>query len=107
MEFTIEGFDELNRKLEELGKTAEELDGEQSISFEELFPETFMSANTGFETITQMIEDSGYKVESTEDFKQIPDNEWDAFVSNHTHFQDWKEMLNQAASEWAIGKLDL
>lgn len=107
MEISFEGFDDLERKIRELAKGAEDLEGEHSVSFEELFPEVFMRANTDFESIDQMIESSGFKIETTEEFEAIPDDEWDTFIGEHTRFADWDEMMGSAVEDWAVGKLDL
>jgi hypothetical protein len=105
MEFSIEGLDDLERNIEEIRKGLEELDGEHSIPFEELFPPSFMNEFTEFDNIDQMINKSGYQVQSSEDFENIPDDQWSDFVSGNTQFHNWNEMLNEAVSQWAAKKL--
>ena len=39
------------------------------------------------------------KVESEEDFKNIPDKEWDDYVREKTSFQSWNEMLFKAGED--------
>jgi len=37
-----------------------------------------------------MFQVSGFKIESVEDFKAIPESEWDAFVKKHTTYGGWQ-----------------
>lgn len=43
-----------------------------------------------------MIQANGFKVESEDDFKAIPDAEWDVFIHDNTSFGSWREMLEAA-----------
>ena len=105
MEASIEGLDETISMLEGLQDQIEDLEGEHQVPFDELFSPEFMSTNTNFETIDQMIVESGFKVETSEDFENIPDEIWDEFVSKWTRFENWSEMLIEAATTWASNSL--
>jgi len=59
-----------------------------------------MTKYTQFKIIDDMVEKSPFKVESEEDFKNIPDKEWDKFVKERTSFQNWDEMLAKAGEEY-------
>jgi len=50
MGYKIKGFDELEKQLKDLGKRAEELDGEK-VSFDELFTTSFMKQYTNFQPL--------------------------------------------------------
>ena len=52
-----------------------------------------------------MIKSSGYQANHQEDFKNIPDTEWDNYVSKRTRFRNWKEMMSLAAKEYDKKKL--
>jgi hypothetical protein len=65
-----------------------------------MFPDEFMLLNTEFQSIADMIEVSGFRVETADDFKAIPDDEWDAFVRSRTRFTSWEEMRAAAGNEW-------
>lgn len=105
--FEMKGFDELKKKLKDLNDRAQGLHGEHSIPLKELFPPEFLSQHTQFESIEDMFKKSGFKVASADDFKNIPDAEWDAFIQNHTQFPSWKAMLKKASEEWTVRKLGL
>lgn len=98
-------FDDALRKLSDLQRRAEALDGTHSVSFPELFNDEFMLRNTDFASIDAMFEASGFNVESAADFEAIPDEAWDQFVRGRTRFTDWAEMRKAAGREWMSRKL--
>ena len=95
------------RKLRDLQRKAELLDGEHSVPMTELFPDEFILRNSEFTSIDELFEASGFNVETEEDFASIPDDEWDMFISERTRFSSWDEMKNAAAVEWAKRRLEL
>ena len=105
--FKMEGFDEMKKKLNTLQNNAKDLQGTHKIKFSELFPNQFMKEFTKFDSIEQMFEMSGYKVESAEDFKKIPDDKWNKFINSNTNFKNWQEMQLKASGEWAAKRLGL
>ncbi len=100
---SIDGFDELQRIINRLQTNIENLQGE--VSFRELFPPGFMARNTNFTSFDDLLAESGFKVETREDFANIPDGEWDAFIASTTRFANWEEMLQKAFEEYAQRKL--
>ena len=107
MTFKITGLDEFQKKLSDLGQKAESLNGEHQVPFTELFNTSFMQHYTNFESFEALTEAGGFKVESEDDFKAIPDQEWDEHISKTTRFSDWQEMMNKAGEEWTRKKLGL
>lgn len=100
-------FEDALRKLKGLQQRAEQLDGQHSVPLSEIFPDEFMLRNTEFVSIAELFEASGFKVETEEDFKSIPEAEWDKFIKERTRFASWDEMKNAAAVEWAKRRLEL
>jgi len=98
-------FDDALRKLSDLQRRAEALDGNHSVSFTDLFSDEFMLRNTDFATIHAMFEAGGYNVESSADFEAIPDDAWDQFVRSRTRFSDWKDMQTAAGKQWMSRQL--
>lgn len=107
VEFELEGFDEAMDELDELGRKAQELEGEQEVPIEELLTSSFMRRRTNFSSFEEMLEASQWDVETQEDFEAIPDDEWDRFVAEHSRFPNWEEMLGAAAQAWAARQLGL
>ncbi len=100
-------FEDALNKLRDLQRKAEQLDGEHSVAFSELFSDEFMLRNTEFSSVDSMFEESGFRVESSEDFAAIPEEEWAVFIRERTRFASWDEMKNAAAQEWAMRRLEL
>ena len=100
-------FDDVLRKLHELQRRAQRIDGQHQISFDELFPDEFMLRNTEFPSVDEFISASGFTVESADDFAAIPDDPWDDYVRQRTRFASWAEMQQAAAEEWITRQLKL
>jgi hypothetical protein len=98
-------LDDFLRDLNRLQQRLQRLEGSHSIPFSEMFPDEFMLLNTEFQSIVDMIEMSGFRVETADDFKAIPDDEWDAFVRSRTRFTSWEEMRATAGNEWMSRQL--
>jgi hypothetical protein len=93
--------------FEDLIRKIEDLDGSHQIPFSDLFTDEFMLLNTEYCSISDMIEASGFSVQSSEDFAKIPDGEWDRHVCQHSRFPSWEEMKGSAVKLWVSGKLGL
>ena len=93
--------------LEDLIRKIEDLDGSHKIPFSDLFTDEFMLFNTDFGSISEMIAASGFSVQTSEDFAQIPDAEWNNHVCQYSRFASWDEMKGMAAKLWVARKLGL
>lgn len=105
MSFELKGFDELQNKLQELADKAEKLSCEHEVSFAELFVEEFMVKHTNFSSFNELLDASPFEVNSAEDFKAIPDDEFDQYISQVTNFDSWESMLEEASCEYATRQL--
>lgn len=56
----------------------------------------FFTKYTRFENLNEFMNASGFKVETLEDFKAIPDVDFDNFVVDTTPFSSWRDMQIQA-----------
>lgn len=86
--------------LRRLTRNLESIASKKTVSFAELFTSAFMGRHTQFASFEDLIEASGFKVESTEDFLAIPDEDWDRFIAANTSFRSWKEMQQAAGAAW-------
>lgn len=102
MKIEIKGLDEVQRKLQDLRRRAENLSG--NVPMRELLTPDFLRSHSRFNSIEEMFEASGFKVETQDDFKNIPDEPWDEFIAKETTFPNWKEMLIAAGGEYAKRK---
>ena len=105
-EMNIRGLDEVQRKLEELARRAQELEGKK-IPMRELFSGTFMGKYTTFPTFDAFFVASGFDAKTEEDFWKIPADQWDAAVKKGTRFQTWGEMKAAATDDYVKRHLGL
>lgn len=103
--FKITGLDKLEKQLKQMEKGAKELSKTSHVSFEELFPVSFMRKYTSFSSMDELLDAGGFKVESQEDFEAIPDIEFDKHIRENTRFKSWEDMLGEATSQYAAKKL--
>lgn len=104
--FEISGLNEFQNDLKKIQNNVEKMSGKHEVKFIDLFDNNFMQRNTSFKSIEELFEKSGFKVETNEDFKKIPDDKWDKFIQDNTNFNDWKEMSDKAVEEYTKKKLD-
>ncbi|MFA6008500.1 MAG: hypothetical protein WC799_00850 [Desulfobacteraceae bacterium] len=98
-------LDELNKKVDKMMKTLEEIEG--NVSIEDLLNPEFMRKTTKFTSHNEMFSISGFKVENIQDIKDIPKDKWDEFISSNSSFESWDAMLEQSIDEWGARKLGL
>lgn len=104
---TIDGLDELGKKLPEMIKGLDELSEKKSVSIGELFTADFMKKHTKFSSLGELMEAGGFHIESAEDFKSILGPEFDAHITASSPFASWKEILQAAGNEYAARKIGL
>lgn len=103
--FKITGLDKLEKQLKQMEKGAKELSKTKHVSFDNLFPASFMRKYTSYSSMDELLDAGGFKVESQEDFESIPDVEFDKHISANTRFRCWEDMLDEATSQYAAKKL--
>lgn len=89
-------------KLKELQRKSKELSGQRKIPLTELLPDNFMREYTDFQTLEAMFDATRIKHS-----EEIGNEEFSKFVSIHTRFSNWDEMLKAATIEYARNKLGL
>lgn len=93
---------DLSKGLKQLSDNAKKLSNKQSVSFDELFPNSFMQRYTKFSSIDE------FELESRFDFndvESIPDDELDVFVSENSSFSNWSDMLGKATEQYVARQL--
>lgn len=107
MNLKITGLDELQKKLNKMADGARELDGEHQVAIPDLLTEAFIGEHTNLKDAQELFDKSGFKIDSPEDFKVIPDDEWDKYIASVSDFDNWQEMLQSAIAEFAKRKMGL
>jgi len=59
----------------------------------------FIRECSDFSSLQELIDLSPFKTDTTEDFFAIPDRDWDVFINENTHYENWLEMQKAAAVE--------
>lgn len=93
-----------SNQIKQLQRNLEEASNTKQLSFSELFNPEFLSECSSFTSIEDLFEKSGFHVESAEDFKAIPDDEWESFIVNNTSYESWGDMQSDAATK-AMSKI--
>jgi hypothetical protein len=85
--------------IKKQGEKLEELKGKE-VSYSELFNSDFMKQYTNFSSFGELLEAGNFIVKTREDFRAIPDDEFDEHIAKTTKFKDWSEMKQQASYEY-------
>lgn len=101
----IGDFSELESNLEKLAERAERLEGEHDLPLEVLFTPEFLDAHSDFTDVEDFFDNSSWDPETTEELEEIPDEELDEYVYEHTSFNNLNSMLNEAGEQWALRQL--
>lgn len=110
VKFEMKGLDQLQRRLKDLERRARELDGQHQIPLADLFPPPFLRAHSRFSSLEDLeakAHEQGFSLGSQEDWNNLPAEQWDAFIAEHTRFTTWKDMLGKGAAEWTSRQLGL
>lgn len=91
--------------LHKLQRRAKELDGTHQVPVSQLLSPKFMREHTPFSDFEAMLTASPFSVNSAEEFRAIPDADWDAYVCHNTRFSSWQAMLSAAGAEWMRSRL--
>jgi hypothetical protein len=104
-EFKMEGFDELEKRLDELHDQADQIRGTQEVPLDELLNPGFLAKYSRFLSYDEMFEESGIRLKSQDDFANLPDGELDKVIQQNTTFATWQDMVSAAAVEWFQKKI--
>lgn len=91
--------------LDSLIKNTDELDGQHQVKLVDLMHPDFVSSHSAFPDLSTLFAASGFKIDSTDDFAAIPDDEWNAFIKANTDFDSWLEMQRTAGTEYMKSRL--
>lgn len=96
---------DFRKRLDDLAQKSRELAGQHQIPLSELMPGDFIGASSSFVSLEELFAASPFEIHSLDDFKAIPDEDWDRFISTNTSFATWAEMQQAAIREWTRQKL--
>ena len=96
--------DATQRKIDALVKKVET--EEIQVPIHELLTPEFLQSYSSFRNVNDMFANSGFFIETAEDFARIPQKDWDAFIRAKTSFSSWKELSQAAGLHWAKNKVN-
>lgn len=94
----LNGFDDLQKRLSSIQKNAESLAGKRNVSFDVLFPNSFMAAHTKSPNIQSFLAD--LKVTDQQSFNDLPQKDLEQKVISETDFESWQDMMNTAGKKY-------
>ena len=103
----VDGLENMHKKLKQMEKNANALSKKKEVSFSELFTIAFMKEHSKFTTFDELLDASPFRVENSEDFAAIPDDEFDEYVASVTDFDNWGEMRETATHDYISSQLGL
>jgi hypothetical protein len=101
MSVKIKGLDGLQR----ISDKAKGLDGKHNVPIPELLTRSFLAKHSKFNNAQELFDESGFTINSAEDFKTIPEADWDKYISSVSDFNSWQEMLQSATAEYVKIKM--
>jgi hypothetical protein len=105
MKITVKSSGTLEKKLNELKNNAAALQGQQQVALKDLLTPAFVAGCSSYASLDDLFAASPFTINTLDDFKAIPDVEWNSFISTHTSFASWEEMQHGAMKEYIRGKL--
>lgn len=89
--------------LKKLKENMEALSGNHQVPLSEVLNADFVSSHSRFADFDALLAEIG--VTTAEQFKALPDEEFDVFVAANTDFESWLDMQKQGAAAYAKAKL--
>ena len=96
-------FDDISKKLDQMSKSAEELNGTHSVTFDKIFTNEFMSKHSKISNIDDFLE--GTNIHNQEELEAFPEEDMDKYVIENTDFSTWEEMLVTGQEAYTLKKL--
>lgn len=91
--------------LDKLAKNLKDLGNKKSLTLDELMNEAFVSNHSKYKSFDELLSSSPFTVETAEDFKAIPDEQWDRFIDENTDFDTWESMQRAAFKHYVKGEV--
>ncbi|KYZ08715.1 MULTISPECIES: hypothetical protein [Vibrio harveyi group] len=84
--------------FEKLAENTRNLQRKKSVKLADLMDSEFLAGCSDFKDLEHMFDESGFIINSKEDFEAIPDEEWEVFITNNTSFESWEDMQKAASA---------
>lgn len=91
--------------LKKLSENLEELGNKKSVTLDEVMNDSFVSNHTKYKNFDELLKSSPFTIETAEDFKAIPNDEWDSYIGKNTDFDTWESMQRTAFKYYVKGEV--
>lgn len=96
MSIELRGFKEFGRKLDDLSKKAEALNGEHQVPIND----EFVQKHSNFSSMSELLEIGGFS-----SIEEADDEKFDQFISDNTDFDSWNDFLDNFAADYVRNQL--
>lgn len=103
----ITGFDEIQDSIKDSLQALEKFSDPVEVNMAEILTPEFLQATSSVSSFDELLDKSGFKVETQEDFVAIPDEEFDQYIRSISSFNSWSDMLDCASEKYMIEQLGL
>lgn len=90
MSIELRGFEEFERKLDDISKKAEALHGQHQVQISD----KFVQQHSNFSSISELLKVGGFS-----SIEEADDEKFDQFISDNTDFDSWNDFLNGLAAD--------
>lgn len=101
----ITGLEEFQRKLEQMRRNAEQLDGQHQVALTDLFPPAFMRRHTSVADFEAFCREGEIDASTPQAFADMSPTRMDEAVQRLTGFGSWEDMKRAGAADWARRRL--
>ncbi|GAA2866501.1 hypothetical protein [Lactobacillus intestinalis] len=96
----FQGLKDFQKRLEDISKNAQELNGEHTVSATELFPTQFMKTHTAVNSLEEFLKPLGISGKSDADINKVSQQDLDSLVKAKSDFSSWEEMKSAAVHKY-------
>jgi hypothetical protein len=105
MNTEVNKLDSLRADLKKLADDVGKRDDQRQFIIPNYLTKSFLEKHTRVADAQELLDKSGFKIDSVASFKAIPDGQWDQYISSVSDFASWEEMLSAARGEDAKHKM--
>jgi hypothetical protein len=100
MNLKVKGIDKVSKRLGNIKKNVNKIPKEQNVKLELLLNDSFLNMNSSFSSLQELEKEfrKVYTKEASEEL--LSGSEGTEFISRHTNFETWEDLVNQARIEY-------
>ncbi|MEY8381943.1 hypothetical protein AALG83_02075 [Christensenellaceae bacterium 44-20] len=102
----ITGINEIQDSISATLQTLENFSTPAGIDMAEILTPEFLQTTSSLSSFDELLDKSGFKVETQEDFIAIPEEEFDQYIRSISSFNSWSDMLDCAFEEYIANQLE-